>query len=299
MSGKLLSCLCTSVPSRWGLLQRAIADFNRQSYAERELIIVVKDDNYASQISAYVDALDGIVDKQVTGPAPIKVFARPGHDVVNLLLYALAQARGDFITFWSDDNQNAVQRLDMQMTRQLALPDSVTVMTGCFYLFFDTREIFFTRFEQPSAPASDRCVPSSLIVPRDLLPPLSTFLRDHPPSKLVDAMAGAHYRRKIHFLPPWHVFMAGVRGDNLRGYEKHRLLATGLPMTVQTSALITARESFTNHLDAFLFMPGDYQVCGADGQFAFQYTPKSVWPDYLFPIGDPSGVKIIDERKGV
>lgn len=295
MSDKLLSCLCVSVPSRWGLLQRAVLDYHRQSYPSRELIIVVKEENYAAQIESYTDSLFGTSNLE----AVVKVFQRPGHDVAQMTLYALAQCRGDFITFWSDDNQNTPDRLQTQMQRQVLVPSAYTVMTDCFYHFFDTREVFWTRFESPLASAADRCVPSSLIAPRDLLPPIVSFFRDHLPSKIIDAVSGPHHRRKIHFMPTSGMFMAGVRGDNIRGYEKHRVLATGLPMTYRTDALseATTKTRVTGVLDQLFFDTEELYVCGADGTHAFAYRPGQHYPDHLFPIGEPDGIKKIEERK--
>src|SRR4051812_36989258 len=104
MSDPIVSCLCVSKPSRWGQLQRAVLDFDRQDYPLCELIVVVEDhsrSHYANLVGGYVSQL------KRDGRNPIKVFPRPIRSQLEGLTYAMCQARGDLVTVWDDDNLNA------------------------------------------------------------------------------------------------------------------------------------------------------------------------------------------------
>ena len=126
-----ISCLCVSRPERWGQLQRAIADFDRQTHEDRELIIVTdQKTDYASLIESYIAH-----DLEQPIKAPIKVFPRPLHSQIDGLLFAMCQAQGDVITLWDDDNMNHPERLSVQLASQKRFPNAMTAFGESLYYF--------------------------------------------------------------------------------------------------------------------------------------------------------------------
>lgn len=288
----LVSCLCASKPSRWGNLQRAILDFTGQTYERKELVIVVGEPDYCSTIESFLTQLRG--DRDITN---VKLFQRNNtRTAQDCYLHALCQARGDYIAFWDDENQNLPNRLSEQVSKQERFPDSLTAFTSGLYYFYESNELFVVNFEQPQAPTSERCCVNTLMSPRDVLPPLDGTIRNNPIGMLADGLYSRYARKLVllHSLPFGH--LVGVLGDNLRKYDNHRRLATQLP-GCRTSAWIDKNKTeLVAALDQYTFDASKIDVCGSDGT-AFQYEPKRRWPEELYQIilPDDGSEKVIEK----
>ncbi len=109
----LVSCLMVT-GRRPALAALAIGCFRRQSYPNRELIII--DDSGTDALADAVGCGDG-------GPEPsirwirIPPVGKPLGELRNL---ALAEARGDFLCQWDDDDLSAPDRLERQLGAILA-----------------------------------------------------------------------------------------------------------------------------------------------------------------------------------
>jgi len=222
--GQLISCLCVSRPSRWGLLQRAVLDFKRQLYADRELVIAVSSPQYAEQIRAFAAAAD-------VG-APVLVVRRDQRDQASLLLHAQAAASGSLLAAWDDDNLNTPDRLTFAADAADVYPDTAVMLGDALYHFHDTNEVFFARFDQPAAPLSKRAAVTSLVVPRRVVPGWPFVGKT---GSSVAALADLFTRDKVATMVIFgkllYGHLIGVRGDNLRGEVYHRQLAGTLPLT--------------------------------------------------------------------
>lgn len=288
----LVSCLCTSKPSRWGNLQRAILDFTRQEYGRKELVIVVGEPDYCATVESFLTHLSTEQDL-----SQVKLFQRNNSRTAqDCYLHALCQARGDYITFWDDENQNLPGRLAEQVARQVKFPDSLTAFTQGLYYFYDTREVFVVNFEQPQAPTSERCCVNTLMSPRDILPPLDGTIRANPIGMLADGLSNRYARKLIliHSVPFGHLI--GVTGDNLRKYDTHRRLATQLPGCRDAEWVTQRKADIVTALDQYVFDAEKVDVCGSDG-VAFPYTPKRKAPDWLYPIilPDDGSEKVVEK----
>lgn len=265
----LVSCLCVSKPSRWWGLQRSILDFTRQSYANKELIIVVHEPEYAEEINSFLSLLSADSVKPL--PA-IKVFQRSGRTQQDGLMPALAQARGDLITPWDDDNLNHPDRLSWQVGCQGRFQDALTAMNESLYYFYETKELFAVAYwHRLDVPSAERCAVTTLMAPRDLLPPIEPQYQPHVWSNLVNNLA--RLGRKLVFLGSrawWH--LVGVAGNNLRTYDVHRRLGAVAEGTTLSSWLTAHKDQVTSSLDAYIWDDEQIDVCGADG-VSFQYTP--------------------------
>ena len=279
VTNPLVSCLCTSKPARWGNLQRAIIDYARQDYARKELIVVVGEPDYYSTIESFLTQLRA--DRDLS---QVKLFQRNNaRTAQDCYLHALCQARGDFITFWDDENQNLPGRLTEQVKRQVRFPDSLTAFTQGLYFFHDTSELFVVNFEQPQAPTSEKCCVNTLMSPRDVLPPIDGTIRNNPIGLLADGLSN-RYARKLVLLPSLPFgHLVGVLGDNLRKYDTHRRLATQLPGCRKVEWINRNKSELVAALDQYAFDAAKVDVCGSDGT-AFVYEPKRRWPEELYPV---------------
>lgn len=286
--GKLISCLCVSQPSRWGFLQRAILDYRRQTYADRELVVAVNSPQYADQIRAFVAAQ--------AVPAPVAVIRRDQREQAALLLHAQAAAHGALLAVWDDDNQNDPDRLALVSDFAADHPDAAFVCGQVAYHFLDTREVFFVDLEQPAAPLSKRAAATSLVVPRRHAP-VWAFA-----GKTNSAVAAAADRLGVPVMvvnEPAFAHLVGVRGDNIRGEVYHRNLATGSPLAKTADWLRGYHKSDVERwLGQYLWDAGALAVSGPDG-VAFEHYPQTLWPRTLYPIGGPDdGVVRTTEHLG-
>lgn len=285
----LVSCLCVSRSARWGQLQRAILDFQRQTYRNRELIIVVENE---SDYSALIE--DFVAQRTEGFDARVGVFGRPMRQVSEGFIHALCHARGDILAVWDDDNLNHPKRLEVQVQRQLRFPGAMTALSESLYFFHDSDELFAVSFEQPAAQASDRVALSTLMSPRDVFPALEHYYNAHPLTHMVNGLSRVGLKLvTIGNLPCHH--LVGVTGNNLRGYDLHRKL-------VQTQArksewLVQKREEITALLDEYVWDGREVSVTGLDAG-AFTYKPKQRWGDDLYRVNiRADGVEVVTEAE--
>lgn len=285
---QLLSCLMTSKPSRWGCLQRAILDFAAQDYRDRELVIVVGEVAYAGNIQSFLA-------KNSIAAQGVSVYHRPAvRSAKDGYLYALCQARGDYITLWDDANLNLPTRLSSQMEQQLKHPNAMTALLRGMYVFYETAELYVVDFEQPNAKPSERCCVSTTIVPRHLMPQIDHSFGRSPVAQLVDT-ADRNNLRLV--LLPGHDFshIVGVVGDEMR--KEHRKLATELEGVRNVAWLQEHAKELCAALDCYSW-PGRPAVTGPDG-VAFEYEPKRYWEElYPVKVHEPVGVEKIHEQLG-
>ncbi len=289
MGQQLISCLTVSKPDRWGLLQRAVIDFGRQTWQNRELVIAVTDPRYAEQIAGFLDA-------RSLG-APARVIQRDQRTQNDLLLHAQAAATGALLAVWDDDNLNAPERLELQAAAMKT--QAAVLLTDALYFFYDTAELFVVGFEQPAARLSERTAPTSLLVPRAVMPAWPFVGKTQSVVAAVADQLTAKYKLRTTAVSVPYAHLIGVRGDNLRGYEYHRKLATSLPLAKKAGDIDKA--AVTAALDAFSWDQPKVTVTGADGVAAFEYTPKKLWSEEggLYPVGDPKdGVVRSTEKVG-
>jgi len=277
----LVSCLCASSPKRWAQLQRAILDFTRQTYPNKELIIGVDlRTDFAGMIELFVeDALASVPPTRVHDgeriirdlPYRIKVFGRPNsNSPMDCLIQALCHARGDIVALWDDDNLNLPSRLTDQVVRQQRHQDTLTALSECLYYFHESKELFVVNHENPEAEVSERIAISSLMSPRDALPALEPHYRTNPALHLVNGLQARNRKLLGITGKPFH-HLVGVSGDNLRGYSDHRKIAQGHS---RSADWINERaDALVEALNQYYWDADKVNVVGADA-LAFEYTPK-------------------------
>ncbi|HYC38174.1 MAG TPA: glycosyltransferase [Usitatibacter sp.] len=101
-----VSCLCVT-RARVPLLRRAVACFQRQGHAQRELVVVYDADDVPTR--RYLEELGDDRVRAVEAPAS------PRMKLGSLRNLAVESARGAFIAQWDDDDWHAPDRLSRQL----------------------------------------------------------------------------------------------------------------------------------------------------------------------------------------
>lgn len=288
--GDLVSCLCVSRPQRYGQLQRSILDFLGQTYANRELVIVVDSG------TDYPSAVQSFVDQQMipeSGPK-VTVLPRLAKSQLEGLMYAAVHASGAILCLWDDDNLNHPDRLKEQVEVQQRFKTAVTVLTEGLYYFPKDHELFVVNMDKPDGNAAQRTLPSSLMAYREFFPVMDPSTRARPSEAMLNNTA--RQGRKIVPIPgrPF-LHLVGVTYDNLRTYEYHR----GVAQTQSRPAawVNEHRDVLTQALDQ-LKWSNSVSVEGGDAG-AFEYVPKSKWPTVLYPVKVDADPEVIPAPRPV
>lgn len=102
----LVSCLCVT-ERRVKFLKRAIRCFQAQTYPNKELVVVYKDND--PDTHAYLGELHG------DGLRPVRVENGPGLTLGDLRNKAVEHSRGDYFCNWDDDDWYHADRLRVQV----------------------------------------------------------------------------------------------------------------------------------------------------------------------------------------
>lgn len=156
--GPLISCV---MPTHGGLMPArfAIRCFQEQSYLDRELVVVCKDED--SEVSRYVEEL--------ADPRIKFAVASAAETVGDMRNYALSLCRGEFVAIWDDDDLSAPHRL----ATQLNLLERDDVLAS-----FLLREIVWWPREKRLAVTEERLFQeNTMLVRRDILPPYPSVRR--------------------------------------------------------------------------------------------------------------------------
>lgn len=107
VSEPLISCLCVT-RARVTLLSRAVRCFFEQSHPHRELLILFDSDD--ADTRQYVESLN---DERIRG---VEVPSSPRRSLGALRNLAIAEARGQYVCQWDDDDWYHPDRLSVQLT---------------------------------------------------------------------------------------------------------------------------------------------------------------------------------------
>ena len=113
----LISCVCLTIPGRAHFLRRAVECFRKQTWENRELIVVAEPDQRVS----------------LDGPAVLP-HLRPGRWTVGEKRnVGCLGARGEYIALWDDDDFSAPNRLTEQMRVLQESGKSVTTLPQIYF----------------------------------------------------------------------------------------------------------------------------------------------------------------------
>jgi len=283
---KCISAICVSHASRFGLLQRAIVSFARQTHTDRELLIVINQPGYLDTIRGFLadPRYEKFLEELEVPKEPIvrvvhTNFRYPSEAVV----YGAARAEGNYIACWDDDNLSHPERMAMQVERTTR--NKPTVLSESLYYFYDSDELFLTDYAQPSGAASSRCAVGSLMFTRNHLPNLIGGDRRPWTLTMMDVLAKKHNYQFIAGMQ--HMFMVGSNGNNWREVDLHRKLGSRLPGTKKRDQLLEMQGEIEEWLKGYHFPDDEVDVCGSDAQ-AFVVSEAQKWPNWMYTTEMPS-----------
>jgi glycosyltransferase involved in cell wall biosynthesis len=132
----MISCLTVTREARFASLERAVADFVRQTWAERELVIVHDGD-------AAFDAKLGTLVASHQGAA-ITVRREPqGQTLGELRNASIEAARGDIVCQWDDDDRYHPRRLELQFAAMRVENSEFCFLTDQLHLFAADRTMYW------------------------------------------------------------------------------------------------------------------------------------------------------------
>ena len=158
----MISCLCVTRGDRPGFLSQAVADFVRQTFPDRELVILHDGD----------DAVDARV-RAIVSPhagAPIRVErTAPGPKLGGLRNIAIARARGEWICQWDDDDRHHPARLRLQWERAQSEGAAVNYLVDQLHLFEPENILFWDDWNAEPYPLN--IIQGTILARRSVLPP--------------------------------------------------------------------------------------------------------------------------------
>lgn len=156
----LISCL-TVTKDRLVLLKEAIRCYCRQTYPNRELVIVT--DGLPRFRRAIEDHL------QQLGRTDIRLVCvdEPDQTLGTLRNISLDSARGELVCQWDDDDLNHPERLERQFEHLRRTKASGCCFSDQLQFFFKARTLFWSNWRVEDAPATEQLIPGTLMAHRD------------------------------------------------------------------------------------------------------------------------------------
>jgi glycosyltransferase involved in cell wall biosynthesis len=128
----MISCLCITRGDRPEMLSEAVSDFVRQTFSDRELVILHDgDDTIQGAVRAIAAARAGASIRIERVP--------PGPSLGELRNIAIARAHGEWICQWDDDDRYHPERLRLQWEHAQSEQAAVNYLVDHLH-WFSTRE---------------------------------------------------------------------------------------------------------------------------------------------------------------
>lgn len=151
MPDQKISCLTvTKDTRRLPLLKQSILDFCRQSYPNKELVIVSDGSaDYAQQIDDWVERLKR---------EEIRHIYVPGQRSLGVIRnISVRHATGEYICQWDDDDLNHPLRLEHQFRYMQQQDADVSFFEDQLQYFYDTRELLWVSWKPDLIPGTLMC----------------------------------------------------------------------------------------------------------------------------------------------
>lgn len=196
----LVSCLCVT-QDRVTFLRRAVARFQAQTLASRELVVQCLDDDHATR--DYLASLDD------PGVRSIVIPGQPRPTLGARRNIALRAARGRLIATWDDDDWYGATRLAEQVDAMRRTRSAACLLK---------REFFFDAGSGDAYVSGPRGWENSLVALREVLPTYPEVDRGED-TAVVAALARAH---RIALLDRPELYVRTLHGSNTTGSEHWR-----------------------------------------------------------------------------
>jgi glycosyltransferase involved in cell wall biosynthesis len=214
-----ISCLMVTL-DRLSLAKRAIQSYAAQTWPNRELVVVTDGaPRFRDALERYV-AAEGIDGVRF-------VYAEPGQPLGALRNRSLAEARGDIVCQWDDDDCSHPDRLRVQCEHMLAQSAGASFLTDHLHLLAEERMLCWVDWTIGNAEGTARLFPGTLLMKRDprfRYPEEGPYARKGEDSVLLE---------QIHAAVPvaalsgaGHLYLYQYHGKNTFSREHHLHLAS-------------------------------------------------------------------------
>jgi glycosyltransferase involved in cell wall biosynthesis len=252
----LVSCLSPTLaaPHRFAALQASLADYCRQTYAPRELVLVVNSGDIAARdaVAASVAALKRDDIRMVDTPDDATLGA--------LRNIAIREARGEIIAQWDDDDRHHPSRLARQAGTLMEAGCEAVLLQEVMQFFERTRLMFCTNWhatEMQSLPGTLTCWRSRAV----LYPECGAQARLGEDSYVLRQMLARGDVRFLNGEPHLYVYVSHGRNSWPDGH--HEMLASRL--AISRGLLLRREAQLREGLAVFDFGPGAVIVQGSNG----------------------------------
>jgi glycosyltransferase involved in cell wall biosynthesis len=210
----LISCLTVSREARFSSLQLAVADYRQQTHRDRELVIVHDGSGeFHAKLCAWAQS-DGRTDVAV-------LRATEGLTLGELRNVAVAQARGDYVCQWDDDDRYHPLRLEAQFAALRAAGSDFCFLTDQLHLFLDSRKMYWDDWEREPPPLN--FVQGTLLGRKDKLPPYPALTRGEDTPVVLELLRRGHTVTRLREHGYLYVYV--FDGRNAWDYEHHAAIS--------------------------------------------------------------------------
>jgi glycosyltransferase involved in cell wall biosynthesis len=158
----MISCLCITRGDRPGLLSEAVSDFVRQTFSDRELVILHDGDEAVhAGVRAIAAAYAGASIRIERVP--------PGPRLGELRNIAIARARGEWICQWDDDDRYHPDRLRLQWEHAQSEQAAVNYLVDQLHWFPPDNILFWDDWGGEPYPMN--VIQGTILARRSVMPP--------------------------------------------------------------------------------------------------------------------------------
>jgi glycosyltransferase involved in cell wall biosynthesis len=255
-NAKLASCLMVTLPGpqRLGFLRRSVADYCRQSYEPRELVIVTNggaETDHAA-LGAYIDSLgrDDIRIRRVADDLTLGAVRNQ----------SIAAARGEILCQWDDDDRHHPDRLAGQLEALTESGRAAMLLEEVMQFYPQARTLYCTNWHATENTGH----PGTIVFRRDAQ---INYPEQGPAARRGEDSAVVQQLRKRAAVTALggaaHLFVYVSHGANTWSEDHHRMLSSRLALS---QGLLRRREpQLRAGLAAFDFGEGSVTVHGGNG----------------------------------
>jgi glycosyltransferase involved in cell wall biosynthesis len=250
----MVSCVMVTL-DRLALAKRAIRSYADQSHPNRELVIVTDGTpRYREALERHVEAA-GV-------PGVRFVCPEPGGTLGALRNRSFAEARGDVVCQWDDDDCSHPDRLRVQLDDMRARGARASFMTDHLHLVADQRMLCWVDWTLGGGEGTSRLFPGTLMMfadPRFRYPESGPYARQGEDSVLLEQIHAAV--PVAHLSGAGHLYLYEYHGRNTFSRAHHLNLAN---YGTSTSYLLERARELREALDYYA-LPRPLAIVGREG----------------------------------
>jgi glycosyltransferase involved in cell wall biosynthesis len=210
----MISCLTVTREARFASLELAVGDFARQTWADRELVIVHDGDAaFDARLKGLPPAYDG---------APIAVHREPaGRTLGDLRNASIDAARGEVVCQWDDDDRYHPRRLELQFAAMRVENSEFCFLTDQLHLFAAQRTMYWDDWNLEVHPLN--LVQGTLLGRKAALGRYPPLARGEDTPLILDLLR--RNRRITRLREHGYLYVYVFDGQNAWAYEHHATIS--------------------------------------------------------------------------